>query len=97
MAREVCKVYVDLARVHRERLQGIGAGESFLIRARHLDGEGADLVRLVDAEEEKREAAVKQLESVQQWHDGLPEVRLQALRDRLSGKRAVFGGCQARV
>ncbi len=89
---EACKLYVDLARVHREQLQDIDAGEGFLILARHLVGDSDDLVRLVDAEEEKWEAAVKQLESVQKWHDGLLEVRLEALRDGLSGKRAVFVG-----
>lgn len=87
-----CRLYVDLARVHREQLGDLDIASDYLRHAKLLASEGSDLVEVVEKEESRWEAAVTRIASIQRWREGFQAVRLQHLRERLSGKRAVFVG-----
>jgi tetratricopeptide (TPR) repeat protein len=87
-----CQLYVDLARLHREKFQDLEAAEAYLTQAHLLVGDDEGLSQAIDREEIRWAGAVQRIESIRQWRDGLLAVREQQLRKKVAGKRALFVG-----
>jgi hypothetical protein len=87
-----CQLFVELARFSREHQGEIDLAGEHLSRASMLVGKNDVLQAMVDAEREEWETAVAQLEPIQKWMEGLNDVKLKRLRERLHKKSALFVG-----
>ncbi len=77
---EACKLYVELARVHRERLQVLDVAEQYLARASLLAGDDPELRALVETEETKLTSVVQRIEAVRLWWQEVQQARQQGSR-----------------
>ncbi|MBN1878343.1 MAG: hypothetical protein JXA33_29265 [Anaerolineae bacterium] len=83
---EACKLYIELARTQRERLQDLDAAKDYLSQAHLLVGDDPELDMLVHEENARLATVVERIEAVRSWWEEVQKARIQRLHERLQGQ-----------